>query len=228
MTYVLLHRYFGISWGVVVNMWFPNWLLALLVVVFMALSNLQLLLSFIKLRKLRKESKAVAQELHSLIDLQQQRQLSLANGQGHQAAPAATDKQASAAEMAVNMDGKCSASELASSAAQLKLQVERLVHEAHHIEGMALLYPAYHVASVEEAIRLYNFTDEEMVVGKEQLGLAGNQQQHHCHEKQHPSSTKGQAHAEGGAAAAVPISADSSTMAHRQVDQGLQELLEYR
>eukprot|EP00775_Hariotina_reticulata_P005189 gene5189-5427_t len=226
--------YFGISWGVVVNMWFPNWLLALLLVVFMALSNLQLLYSFIKLRKLRKESKAVVQELHSLIDLQRQRQLSLANGQGHQAAPAATGKQASAGEMAVNMDGKCSTSELASSAAQLKLQVEHLVQEAQHIEGMALLYPAYHVASVEEAIRLYDFTDEELVVGKEQLGLAGKhqqQQQHYCHEKQHPSSTKGQALAEGAAAAdAVPISAALSTtgMSHRQADPGLQELLEYR
>jgi hypothetical protein len=202
-------------------MWFPNWLLALLVVVFMALSNVELLISFIKLRRLRRESAAVTLELHRLIDLQ--RQLSRSGLEASQAAPAALAKQASAAQLVVDMDSKYSATELASSAAQLQLQVEHLIHEAQHIEGMALLYPAYHVASVEDSIRLSGFTKEELEIGKE-LALAAKQQEQ---EQQQQLPNKGQVLPEGAAAAAVPVSADSIPVSNKLGDEGLQELLEY-
>ena len=52
--------------GVIVNMVFPSWLLALLWVAFMAVSNTELVWSLLRLRSIRKEVRQQAQQLLQL------------------------------------------------------------------------------------------------------------------------------------------------------------------
>ena len=56
-------RYYGISYGVILNAWLPDWLLAVLVVACIALSNIELVISLVWYLRARRKGDVLAAQL---------------------------------------------------------------------------------------------------------------------------------------------------------------------
>jgi hypothetical protein len=120
--------------GVIVNMAFPSWLLALLWVLFMAVSNTELVWSLLRLRKIRAE---VRQHGQQLLDIDQQTAAATAAASGNAAGAAVTGGDEGHSQQ---------------SRGQLLRQLQRLRGEAEKVEAVALLYPAFHMPSTKQYI----------------------------------------------------------------------------
>ncbi|WIA20128.1 hypothetical protein OEZ85_005978 [Tetradesmus obliquus] len=119
--------FWGLSLGVIVNMVFPSWLLALLWVAFMAVSNTELVWSLLRLRSIRKEVRQQAQQLLQL------------------------DAQAAAGgAAAAGSAGDAQSEQQQASQGELLRRLQRLRGEAEKLEAVALLYPAFHMPSTQQ------------------------------------------------------------------------------
>jgi hypothetical protein len=118
---------------------FPSWLLALMWVVFMAVSNTELVWSLLRLRKIRAEVRQQGQQL-----LQLDAQATAAGAAGGVAAAGVGD-----AQTQIQQDGQ---QQQQASRGQLLRRLQRLRGEAEKVEAVALLYPAFHMPSPQQFI----------------------------------------------------------------------------
>eukprot|EP00879_Flechtneria_rotunda_P008713 GHRR01009127.1.p1 GENE.GHRR01009127.1~~GHRR01009127.1.p1 ORF type:complete len:175 (+),score=71.91 GHRR01009127.1:530-1054(+) len=130
---------------VIVNAWFPSWLLALLWVLWvlsMGASNAELLYGYLKLRTVRAEARQVVQQLRQLnMKLFEQAAKAVKVSQAPAAAAAASGADS---KLQCDSDVKLFVGHLADSRAALQEKLQSLHACAEHAEGMALLYPAFH------------------------------------------------------------------------------------
>lgn len=149
--------------GVIVNLWFPNWLLALIWVLAMAASNVELLLSFLQYIKVKKEARAITAQLRLVSPLAS----SAGGALGPTAATAAaggvemTKRAAAAAagegssqQQQQGVGGGMSRGEVMRERASLMEQAQALAKQAHRIEARALLYPTLYVPAVSKALQV--------------------------------------------------------------------------
>jgi hypothetical protein len=115
---------------------FPSWLLALLWVLFIAVSNTELAWSLLRLRKIRAE---VRQHGQQLLDIDQQTAAAAASAA---TSPRSTGSGAGGGEGQNQQQSR----------GQLLRQLQRLRGEAEKVEAVALLYPAFHMPSTKQYI----------------------------------------------------------------------------
>jgi len=127
----------GLCAGAIVNLWFPNWLLAFIWVVAMLGSNIELLLSFVKYLRVKREANSISRQL---------RLVSPPTSNGGNAAPAAPGSCAPEPAM--------SGSEREHQRGQLLTRAQLLAKRAHKIEARALLYPTLYVPDVGRALQV--------------------------------------------------------------------------
>jgi uncharacterized membrane protein YfcA len=120
--------------GVIVNMAFPSWLLALLWVLFMAVSNTELIWSLLRLRKIRADVRQLGQQLLQT---------------DQQTAAGATAAAASGSTAGATDGGEGQGHQ---SRGQLLRQLHKLRGEAEKVEAVALLYPAFYTPSTKQYI----------------------------------------------------------------------------
>lgn len=160
------------------NLWFPNWLLALMWVTVMAASNLELLVSFIRYMRVKKEAASIAARLRLVSPP--------ASGAGAAAgAAAAVGALAGAGSIELSADaasggrdsssspltggggpgqqlrqrdssagGDMSRGEMMRERDDLLDRAQRLAKQAHKIEARALLYPTLYVPDVGKALKV--------------------------------------------------------------------------
>jgi hypothetical protein len=145
--------------GAIVNLWFPNWLLALMWVLAMAASNFELLLSFLQYIKVNKEARAIAARLR----LASPPASSAGGALGPTAATVEMTKRAAAAtagegssqqQQQQDVGGGMSRGEVVRERASLLEQAQALAKQAHRIEARALLYPTLYVPAVSKALQV--------------------------------------------------------------------------
>jgi hypothetical protein len=114
---------------------FPSWLLALMWVIIMAVSNTELLWSLVRMHKIRRE---VQQQGQQLLQLDSQAAAAVDSGSADAAAAKSTENEQTQQQQA--------------SQGQLLRRLQRLRDEAEKVEAVALLYPAFYMPSTKEFI----------------------------------------------------------------------------
>jgi hypothetical protein len=145
-----------------VNLWFPNWLLALMWVLVMAASNVELLLSFLQYIKVKKEARAITARLLLVSPPASSAGGALgptaaaAGGveMTKRAVAAATGEGSSQQQQQQSVGGGMSRGEVMRERASLMKQAQALAKQAHRIEARALLYPTLYVPAVSKALQV--------------------------------------------------------------------------
>lgn len=167
--------------GAIVNLWFPNWLLALLWVTAMTASNIELLLSFVRYIQVKREARSIAQQLRlvsppasapgtaaaaaaiaggvtksSSVELSSRAAAVSAAPTTNGATTTTNDVQQAhdAAAVAASTSGSMSRSEMVRQQGELLTKAQKLAKEAHKIEARALLYPTLYVPDVGRALEV--------------------------------------------------------------------------
>lgn len=139
--------------GVIVNLWFPNWLLALMWVVAMTASNIELVVSFSKYLTLKREAKSLVRQLQNLPGPQSgeeaEASAALRELSGEAVAAVYTQQQ----QQHGNGNGMLSI-ETVQQQRSLLDRAQQLVQRAHRIEALALLYPTLYVRDVNQTLQV--------------------------------------------------------------------------
>lgn len=168
--------------GAIVNLYFPNWLLALLWVLTMAASNIELLVSFIRYMRVKKEAASIAARLRLVSP-----PASGAGAAAAGAAAAAAGPLAGAGSIELmsadavgggrdsssspltgggggpgqqlrqrdsSAGGDMSRGDMMRERVELLDRAQRLAKQAHKIEARALLYPTLYVPDVGKALKV--------------------------------------------------------------------------
>jgi hypothetical protein len=156
--------------GVIVNLWLPNWLLALLWVLFVMASNIELLVSFIRYRGITCEADGIKTRLLQLQQEQQGLAAAAAAGAvaGAQHSVGAAPEPPSSAAMAaaaaaaggggggsvaLALPGAC-ARDIRQQQAELMQRANKLRMRSYNIEAVAMLYPVLYTPSVDKVLRV--------------------------------------------------------------------------
>lgn len=144
--------YYGISFGVIVNALLPMWLLALLVVAVLAISNVELLLSLVAMLSAKREILQMAEQ----IKVEAQAEAVVAGGFNPTLMNSFVDRD----------DGSCMAdapqaqahhgNDRLSHLERMRSRVRHLQRRATRIEAAALLFPAFHFPTHREVARAAN------------------------------------------------------------------------
>eukprot|EP00877_Chromochloris_zofingiensis_P001373 jgi/Chrzof1/11236/Cz05g28310.t1 len=143
--------YYGLSFGVIINAWLPNWMLILLVAVGLAINCCSLLYSWVAMRKGRTAAINIMQKMQTELAVQQQRR----DQNGPNAQPDASGgglplqqrTSDTAADTVLSVDNSQETLQL------LWQQLLQLKLSAEHLEAIALLYPALHVRDVVKYLK---------------------------------------------------------------------------
>lgn len=164
--------------GVILNMAFPSWLLALLWVVFMAGSNVELAWSIYRMFQIRSQLKQYSPQL---LHLNWDGAAGVAGHHTHQAAAGrsgATDTAAAgagdvgtaaagaadagaAAHVAVPVKDAAAAAAGPATSGELLQKLKQLRDQAEKVESIALLYPAFYIPSAQQLLDKHNITLEK-------------------------------------------------------------------
>lgn len=166
--------------GAIVNLWFPNWLLALMWVLAMLGSNLELLVSFIRYLRVKQEAADIAARLR-MMSPPPSSGAGTAGGTVSDSAHAggtANGTLAGAGSLELtpgasvgdsrspltggvglrqrdsSAGGAMSRGEVMRERADLMARAQRLAKQAHKIEARALLYPTLYVPDVGKALQV--------------------------------------------------------------------------
>jgi hypothetical protein len=152
------------SAGAIVNLWFPNWLLALIWVLAMLGSNIELLVSFIQYMRVKREAAGITARLR-LVSPAASTAGSLptpAGAGGIELTPAGDSSsplverrtQQQLQQKQDSSAGGVGRGELMRERQDLLERAQRLAKQAHKIEARALLYPTLYVPDVGKALKV--------------------------------------------------------------------------
>lgn len=154
--------------GIIVNNYLPNWLLALLWVLFMAISNIELIYSWVRIRRLKRDGSRVLKQLQAL-DAEAAAQPAVGHktpvvdpaihmtttSNGDATVVAGSKDAANTPNTGVNASAKDVAVPTAGTAAvrqQLVEELQAIGNRAEHTESIALLYPAFHMPTMQRVM----------------------------------------------------------------------------